>query len=405
MIDRPLSVSEVTLAIKQMMETALPSIWVVGELTSFIHHASGHRYFTLSDRQCQLRCVMWRTRTIGFRPESGMEVLAQGQLTVYERRGDYQLNVTQLFPSGVGQQQLAFEELKRRLAADGLFDQARKRPLPEYPCAIGVVTSQTGAAIRDILHVLKRRLPLVNVVLRPARVQGEGAVEDIVQGIADLNAYGLVDVLIVGRGGGSAEDLAAFNNEAVVRAVANSAIPVIAAVGHEVDVSLTDLAADYRAPTPSAAAEIAVRDAVELRENAGRLTLRMRDAMLRLLEENCDLLDEYVQSYGMRRMGDIIFQHMQRVDDLHQDIEGRFRRIYETRVADYRRFTGQLGSLSPLSVLVRGYSVTQREADGLVVTDAQTLKVDERLRIRFAKGEALCRVEKTQGTIDSEQRP
>ena len=393
-MDRPLTVSEVTLAIKQTVETALPPVWVVGELTSFTQHAaSGHRYFTLSDGQCQLRCVMWRSRTLpGFRPQSGMEVLAQGRLTVYERRGDYQLDVAQLFPAGAGQQQQALEALKQRLLAEGLFDPARKRPLPEYPRAIGVVTSRTGAALRDILHVLQRRFPAVRVVLRPALVQGVGAAADIAQGIADLNAFGQVDVLTVGRGGGAAEDLAAFNDACVVRAVATSRIPVIAAVGHEVDVTLTDLAADCRAPTPSAAAEIAVRDVVALRTRVGELTLRAREAMRWLLNENEELLDGYADSYGMRRMADLMVQHMQHIDDLQNDLGVFFQRFYETHTADYRRLTAQLGSLSPLSVLGRGYSLTQRADTGAVVVDAGTLSTGDPLRVRFAKGEAMCKV-------------
>lgn len=393
MSDQPLTVSEVTVAIKQTLE-AFPPMWVIGELTSFTQHSSGHRYFTVSDDQCQLRGVMWRSRSLGnFRPEIGMEVLVQGQLTLYERRGDYQLNAMQMFPAGMGQQQLAFEQLKRKLAAEGLFDEEKKRSLPAYPRAIGVVTSATGAAFRDILHVLKRRFAGVRIVLRPALVQGIGAAEDIAQGIVDLNTYGQVDVLIVGRGGGSAEDLAAFNDERVVRAVAHSKIPVISAVGHEVDVSLCDLAADFRAPTPSAAAEIVVRDALDVGEQVGRLTLRAREAMVRLLRENEELLAHYTDSYGMRRMADQVYQYMQQVDDLHRDLEIHMRRVYDARMADYRHLTGKLGSLSPLSVLARGYSLTQRVGEDQVVQDANTLKVNDQVRIRFAKGEALAHVD------------
>lgn len=398
MSDQPLTVSEVTQAIKQTLES-FPPLWVVGELTAFTQHTSGHRYFTLSDDNGQLRCVMWRSRSLGnFRPEPGMEVLVQGQLTVYERRGDYQLNAMQMFPAGMGQQQLAFEKLKRKLTEEGLFDEGRKRPLPEYPRAIGVVTSATGAAFRDILQVLKRRFGGVRIVLRPALVQGVGAAEDVAQGIADLNAYGDVDVLIVGRGGGSAEDLAAFNDERVVRAVAQSQIPVISAVGHEVDVSLCDLAADLRAPTPSAAAELVVRDALGLREQVGRLTLRARDAVLRLLRENEDLLEHYTDSYGMRRMVDQVYQHMQHVDDLQRDLEIYLRRVYDAHTSSYRHLTGKLGSLSPLSVLARGYSLTQRAEDDTVVQDASTLQKNDVLRVRFAKGEAICRVEDTRAS-------
>ena len=321
-----------------------------------------------------------------------MVALAQGQLTVYERRGEYQFNVFHLLPAGEGQQQLAFEALKQKLAGEGLFDQDRKRPLPEYPRGIGVVTSRTGAAFRDILDVLNRRFAGVRVVLRHALVQGEGAPEEIAQGIADLNAFGEVDVLIIGRGGGSAEDLAAFNDERVVRAIAQSDIPTISAVGHEIDISLADLAADVRAPTPSVAAEIAVRDVAEVRERVGRLTLRGRDALKRLLDENADLLESFEDSYGMRRMADLIDQHAQHVDELHGELYALLRRLLETRWADYRRLTGKLGSLNPLSVLARGFGIIQRE-DGSIVSDAHVLTPEERLSIKFAKGEAICRVE------------
>ncbi|MDA0710457.1 MAG: exodeoxyribonuclease VII large subunit [bacterium] len=392
MSDQPLTVSEVTSAIKQTLES-FPPMWVVGELTSFTQHSSGHRYFALSDENAQIRGVMWRSRPLGFRPEVGMEVLVQGELAIYERRGDYQLNATQMFPAGMGQQQLAFEQLKRKLTAEGLFSEDRKRPLPAYPKAIGVVTSRTGAAFKDILHVLKRRFSAVRVVLRPVLVQGQGAAEDIVRGIADLNTYGDVDVLIVGRGGGSPEDLAAFNDERVVRAVAASRIPIISAVGHEVDVSLCDLVADLRAPTPSVAAELVVCDAVSLRSQVVKWTLLVRNAMARLLHENEELLDHYTDSYGMRRVPDQVYQHMQHVDDLHRDLENHLRRVFDARVSDYRHLTGKLGSLSPLSVLARGYSLAHRVADEALVLDASILRKDESLRIRFARGEARCRVE------------
>ena len=393
-MEHPLSVSDVTQAVKQTLEMQFPPMWIVGELTSFSQPSSGHRYFTLSDPHSQLRCVMWRSRPItGFRPTAGMAVLAQGQLTVYERRGEYQFNVSQLFPAGVGQQLIAYEKLKKKLSEEGLFDEDQKRPLPEYPRTIGVVTSRTGAAFRDILDVLERRFPAIRIVLRPALVQGLDAPEDIAQGIADLNDFGEVDVLIVGRGGGSAEDLAAFNDETVVRAVADSEIPVISAVGHEIDISLSDLTADVRAPTPSAAAEIAVRDVLEVREHVGRLTLRTREAMQRLLDENKDLIEMHESSYGMRRLSDLIFQNAQHVDELHRDLYALIRRLFESRLADYHRMTGKLGSLSPLSVLARGFGLVQRK-DGSVVSDAGVLTHREHLHIRFAKGEATCRVKK-----------
>jgi len=397
--ERPCTVSEITRAVRETLEGTFPALWVLGELSDYKQHSSGHRYFTLKDETAQIRCVMWRSvRLAGFLPEVGMQVMARGRVTVYERSGQYQLNVSQLLQAGVGQQQLALEELKRRLHAEGLFDSALKRPLPDYPRAIGVVTSRTGAAIRDILNVLRRRFPGVRVVLRPARVQGTGAAEDVAQGIADLNAFGEVDVLIVGRGGGAAEDLAAFNGEVVVRAVRASKIPVISAVGHEVDVTLADLAADVRSPTPSAAAELAVRDRAALRDRIADLVERGYEAVRRLLVENEDLLESYLDSYGLRRVEDTILQHMQRTDDLEKDLYAGMRQAFETRASAYGRLTGKLGTLSPLSVLSRGYSVAQRLVDGRVVVDAATLTEGERLRIRFARGEAAVTVNETKSS-------
>ncbi len=396
MAERPCTVTEITQAIKQTLETAFPPMWVIGELAEYTVAASGHRYFTLKDESCQLRCVMWRSQNIsGFGPEAGMQVLAHGKVAIYERGGQYQLSVSQLFQAGVGQQQLALEALKKKLHEEGLFNPDRKHALPPYPGTIGVVTSRSGAAIRDILNVLARRFPSVRVILRPARVQGDGASEDVVRGIADLNTLGDPDVIIVGRGGGSAEDLAAFNTEEVARAIAGSAIPVISAVGHEVDFTLADLASDCRAPTPSAAAELAVRDRVELLDRLSELCRRAYDAVVRLLQENTELLETYRESYGLRRVDDWVLQHIQRVDELHKDLQNGFRSDYGARAESYRRLTAQLGALSPLSVLTRGYTLAQRVEDDTIVQDARSLSIGDRLRLRLARGEAVCTVDET----------
>ena len=396
MAERPCTVTEITQAIKQALETAFPPLWVTGELAEYTVAASGHRYFTLKDESCRLRCVMWRSQNLsGFVPETGMQVLAYGKVAIYERGGQYQLSVSQLFQAGVGQQQLALEALKKKLHDEGLFDTDRKRPLPPYPGTIGVVTSRSGAAIRDIINVLARRFPSVRVVLRPALVQGDGASEDIVQGIADLNTLGDPDVLIVGRGGGSAEDLAAFNTEEVARAIAGSAIPVISAVGHEIDFTLADLASDCRAPTPSAAAEMAVRDQAELLDRISQLCRRAYDSVARLLQENAELLESYRESYGLRRVADWVLQHMQRIDELHKDLQNGIRNDYGARAESYRRLTAQLGALSPLSVLTRGYGLAQRVDDDAIIQDAGSLAIGDRLRLRLARGEAICTVDET----------
>lgn len=251
-----LSVTDATRMIKTLLETTLPMMWIEGEISNFTHHSSGHMYFSLKDPTSQISCVMWkgRNRSMHFRPQDGMKVLVNGRVTVYERRGNYQLDVWQMLPGGVGALQQAFEQLKIRLSEEGLFDEKYKRPLPKYPRRIGIVTSPTGAAIRDLHSVLSRRWPSAELILRPALVQGTGAAEDIARAIEEFNEYGEVDVLIVGRGGGSLEDLWAFNEEVVARAIFHSKLPIISAVGHEIDFTIADFVADLRAATPSAAA-------------------------------------------------------------------------------------------------------------------------------------------------------
>ena len=272
-----LTVTELTAGIKTLLEEAFPYVTVSGEISNYKRHSSGHAYFSLKDDRSQLRCVMWRSanRKLTFEPEDGMEVLARGALSVYDVQGQYQLVARQLKPVGAGALQAAFERLKARLEKEGLFREEHKQALPSFPERVGVVTSGSGAAIRDIIQVLRRRAPWVSIILRPAPVQGEGAAAEIAAAIEEMNDYGAVDVLIVGRGGGSAEDLWAFNEEAVVRAVFQSRIPVVSAVGHETDYTLTDFAADLRAPTPSGAAEIVVRDLRELKDRSEAVLRRL----------------------------------------------------------------------------------------------------------------------------------
>lgn len=369
-------------------------MWVVGEISNYTHHTSGHRYFSLKDTGAQIRCVMWRwAKTDGFTPENGAQVLALGELTVYERGGQYQLKVNRLLPAGAGQQQAALEALKQRLTEEGLFDSARKRPLPQFPFSVGVVTSRTGAAIRDILDVMRRRFPAARVVLRHAAVQGDGAAEAVAEGIRDLNAFGQIDVMIVGRGGGSSEDLSAFNEEIVVRAIAASAIPVVSAVGHEVDTTLADLVADQRAPTPSAAAEMVVPDGAAIQEAVYDLARRARGAVGSLLEDNAELVYNYEERYSFRRVEDLVIQQMQNVDGLEADLLQGVQAVFDMGAESYRRLTGQLGTLSPLQVLSRGYSLAQRVDSGQVVLDAATLTPGDHLRLRFSKGASTCSVE------------
>ncbi len=385
---RVYTVCEITREIRRNIEEGFSPLAVEGEISNFKRHSSGHLYFSLKDAEAQIACVLWRGRSqnLPFQPQDGAKVLAFGNLTVYERQGKYQLDVMWLRPIGAGELQLAFETLKKKLAAEGLFDAERKRPVPTFPSRIGVVTSETGAAFRDIVSVISRRAPWVQLILRPTRVQGEGAAEDISRAIDEFNDYSGVDVLIVGRGGGSLEDLWAFNEEAVARAIARSKIPVVSAVGHEVDFSISDFTADLRAPTPSVAAELVVTDGEELQ---GRIRTCAR-RMVRHLNGRIALFGERIsgfqKSYGLRRPRERLRELRQRLDDLIRGMEtAANRRVLELRsrsAATHEKLT----ALDPGAVLSRGYSITTRMRDGRVVRRSADLQTDESLRIRFAAG-------------------
>lgn len=390
-----LSVSDLTRAIKWTLESSLPALWVQGEISNFKHHTSGHMYFVLKDDAAQIQCVMWRTRNGGlfFTPQDGMKVLVQGRVTVYEKRGIYQLDVHQMQPAGIGELQLAFEQLKERLRQEGLFDLEHKQPLPALPSRIGIITSPTGAAIRDLITVLQRRFPPVEIVLSPVRVQGDGAAQEIAAAIDDFNRYGQVDLLIVGRGGGSLEDLWAFNEEVVARAIFRSTIPVIAAVGHEVDVSIADFVADVRAPTPSAAAEIAVPDRDELNRQINQLALKAHRAVEGTIETAWQHLKRLESSYGYRRPLDIIFQYSQRVDELSRSLN----KSASHRLALLREavdgLSKRLQGLDHTAILRRGYSLCYRRSDGTLVRSAAQLELEDEIEVHFHKGRVLGTVE------------
>ena len=392
---RPYTVSEITRRIKGLLETSLPTVWVQGEISNFTWHSSGHLYFTLKDEYSQLRCVMWRERSqrLFFTPQNGMKVLAQGDITVYERAGQYQLTVRQLQPAGIGELELAFEQLKERLRAEGLFDEKHKRSLPEFPQTIGVVTSPTGAAIRDIAQIIGRRAPWVQVILRPTLVQGEGAAADIAQAIDEFNQYGKVDLLIVGRGGGSLEELWAFNEEMVARAIYRSRIPVISAVGHEVDFTIADFVADRRAPTPSAAAELAVRDRAELQKLVRLLQQQAADGVLRRIKDAQTKVDALISSYALRRFEDSLQQQLQRVDELTGALIRGLDHIVVGKIGSFREVVGKLDVLSPLSAFQRGFCICQRLPEMTVVKESAALRVADMVKLRFKTGSAFCEVE------------
>jgi exodeoxyribonuclease VII large subunit len=385
---RVYTVCEITREIRRNIEEGFAPLAVEGEISNFKRHSSGHLYFSLKDAEAQIACVLWRGRSqnLPFQPQDGAKVLAFGTLSVYERQGKYQLDVMWLRPIGAGELQLAFENLKKKLASEGLFDADRKRTIPPFPSRIGVVTSETGAALRDIVSVISRRAPWVQLIVRPARVQGEGAAEDISRAIDEFNEYGGADVLIVGRGGGSLEDLWAFNEEAVARAIARSSIPVVSAVGHEVDFSISDFTADLRAPTPSAAAELVVTDGAELSDRIRTLARRMVRHLNGRIALNAERISGFQKSYGLRRPEERIREHRQRLDDLVRGVETTAnRRIFDLRFR-YSAVREKLTALNPDAVLSRGYSITTRMRDGRIVTRSGDLQKDDALRIRFAAG-------------------
>ncbi len=437
--DAILTVSALTGLIKSTLADSFPAVWVKGELSGFKRYPSGHLYFSLKDEAALLGCVMWKSRVarLAFEPQDGLAVEAFGAISVYEPQGRYQLVVEEMRPAGVGALLLAFEELKKRLAAEGLFDAARKQPLPRFPRRIGLVTSPVGAAVRDLVKVLRARWPAIQIVLAPVRVQGAGAAEEIAGAIQRFDRYGRVDLLIVGRGGGSLEDLWAFNEEVVVRAIAACRLPIVSAVGHEVDVTLADFAADVRAATPSNAAEIAVPSRAEVARRLDQAADRLARALRAGLVERRRQLEALTSRYGFRRQEEAIGHWRQRVDELLERVHAaaaallaRLRerlagivsryglRAWPRALAERREevrglrerldaiavqaalghrarataLADRLRALSPRLVLERGYCLV-RAPDGTFVRAAEHLAVGESVTIEFARGEADARIE------------
>ncbi len=426
------TVSRLNLEVRSLIESSYPPIWVEGEISNLARPRSGHIYFSLKDDSCQVRCAMFRmaNRQLEFDPEDGMQVLANARVSLYPERGEFQLIVQYMEEAGAGALRRAFEALKQRLAAEGLFDEDKKHPLPEFPETIGVVTSPTGAALRDILHVVRRRHPGIRVVIYPVPVQGAQAAPEIVRMLSVAGARNECDVLILARGGGSIEDLWAFNDEPLARAIRACPIPVVTGIGHEVDFTIADFAADRRAPTPSAAAELVTPDVrhliTRIAASRQRLVQRMA-ALIRNQRENLDWLSKRLL-LPRRRLLDLI----QRVDELslrmnrsargvpvsrraalaaltarlgarhpasqielnrarHADLRRRLSHFTRRRLSDARarvsETTRALKSISPLGTLERGYSILTRAEDGALVRVAENVKRGERIHARLAKGE------------------
>jgi exodeoxyribonuclease VII large subunit len=382
----PLTITEVTRRIKLALETGFPALQVVGEVSNFKHHSSGHLYFTLKDEGAQLSAVMWRSRvpSLTFTPADGMKVVATGRLSVYEVRGSYQIDVSALRPMGTGDLQIAFERLKEKLGAEGLFDLSRKRILPRYPLRIGVITSPTGAVLHDMKHVFDRRFPAVELVLAPTRVQGAGASDDIAQAIRDLNRLGGLDILILARGGGSLEDLWAFNEEQVARAIAASQIPVVSAVGHEVDVTIADFVADLRAPTPTAAAEMVVRDRTAILELLRNSCATMHESFVSRLRHHREHIRHLLKSHALNRPVDLLHRHAQHVDELSRSMSTALTHRSALAETHARALIDRLAALDPQRVLKRGYAIVRRR--GTVVASRTDVHPRDRVDITFHDG-------------------
>ena len=387
-----LTVTQLTAQIKNLLEGTFPEVWVEGELSNLNIPQSGHAYFTLKDEQSQVRAVMFRSshRFLKFTLRHGIQVLCRGRVSVYDPRGEYQLILDYIEPKGVGALQLAFEQLKARLDKQGLFDLDRKKPLPLLPRRIGIITSPTGAAIRDILRVIKRRHPRMHILLYPVPVQGIEAAPALIEAIRYFNEGKSVDVMIMGRGGGSLEDLWAFNEEAVAREIAASKIPLISAVGHETDYTISDFVADLRAPTPSAAAEMVVESEERFRDLIHSLEVRLIGRMEQMIEtaraslrENIRLLED-----PRRRLD----QFVQRVDELVRRIALGLRQHVRRDRARLTSLTSGLDHLNPLGILSRGYSITRKMPDRMILKDAAAVIPGDLISSRLHEGEVLSRV-------------
>lgn len=392
---RVYSVTGITRDIRALLEDAFPNVWIEGEISNFKRHTSGHIYFSLKDANAQIACVMWRGKNynLRFEPQDGMRVVVFASVTVYERQGKYQLDVHRIQAAGVGDLQLAFEQLKQRLAEEGLFNQEIKKSLPPFPKNIGLVTSETGAAVRDMISVVGRRFPMCRLTLAAVQVQGENAATEIAEALERLNRQTDVDIIIVGRGGGSLEDLWAFNEEVVARAIFHSQIPVISAVGHETDFTISDFVADVRAPTPSAAAELAVPDYKKVFDQLNALVARMQQAVLGKVQLKRNQLIAWQNSWAFRHPKDQIKERRLRLDDAGRQLISEMSSRIEAKRFKVQNMAGKLSSIDPYAVLRRGYSLTTREEDGKIVKTAEMLNPSDRIRVRFGKGESVGVVE------------
>ncbi|MCX5781266.1 MAG: exodeoxyribonuclease VII large subunit [Elusimicrobia bacterium] len=391
------TVSELNNEIKIVFEDVYPDIWVEGEISNFKTYSSGHMYFSLKDEESQISAVIFRgtSRSFRFTPEDGIKVIARGRVSAYPKRGEYQFVINYLEPAGKGALQLAFEQLKKKLEKEGLFDPERKKPIPLLPQKIGIVTSPTGAAIKDILSVINRRYANVEILLYPVHVQGDEAKYDISEAIKYLNDnYPSLDVLLVGRGGGSIEDLWAFNEEMVARAIASSKIPVSSCVGHEIDYTIADFVADMRAATPSSAAELVVKNKAELIEKLDDLKHHIVNQMEFMLSEKEERLKDISDSKAIQNPAALFEDKIHEIDDIQEKILHFSQMFMDAKQKEWGLLREKLGLLSPLNILDRGYSVCFSVPQNKIVKDAKILSVNDTVKVKLSKGEIFANVEK-----------
>lgn len=383
-----LTVSQLTAQIKNLIESNYASIVVRGEISNFTHHSSGHMYFTLKDSHSELRAVMFKGSNNGltFSPKNGLDVIAKGKLSVYEARGQYQIILNHMELAGIGALYQAFEETKKRLQAEGMFSDERKLSLPKFPTSVGIVTSKTGAALQDMLIIFKRRAPQVKIVIRSALVQGDDAALDVASGIADLSTIDDIDLIIIGRGGGSFEDLWPFNDEALAREIVKCKKPIISAVGHETDLTISDMVADLRAPTPSAAAEIAIKNIFEISQNIDDQTKRIQNIIESKIASYWQTLDNLVERHNLQKPINVFKRHLEKIENFDKNLKIIMNKIFLLKESKLQSLSNSLEALSPNNTLKRGYSIAFNKKNQ-IITHPESIASNESFKLKMADGE------------------
>ena len=386
--EKSLTVSELTAQLKKLIESNYSSIFVRGEISNFTHHGSGHMYFTLKDKFSELRAVMFKgnNSSLPFSPKSGDDVILQGKLSVYEARGQYQIIVQHMEPAGIGALYLEFEKSKKRLKEEGLFEESLKKKLPRFPSTIGIITSETGAALRDMLTIFNRRAPQIKIIIRSALVQGSDASKDIIAGIKEFSKLGGIDILIIGRGGGSFEDLWPFNDENLAREISKCSIPIVSAVGHETDITISDMVADLRAPTPSAASEITTNYFVETIQVVHGLHKRLLDLIASKISSLWQLLDNFSERLFVQKPKNVFNQQKEKIGHLSKGLLLSMNRAINKEESSLSNLQAKLNALSPINTLDRGYSIAYK-TDSSIIRKPSDLDEGESFIVKLAKGD------------------